>query len=67
VYRAQGASEVSVQEETEATIARVLEAHPGVSIDLVVDNVYSTYGNYHAAIETLIEGPSSPSSWCSCS
>ena len=56
VYRAQGASEVAVQEEAEATIARVLAANPGVSVELVVDNVYSTYGNYHAAIETLVEG-----------
>ncbi|TFL16025.1 efflux RND transporter permease subunit [Jannaschia formosa] len=56
VFRAQGASEVSVQEEVEASIERILAANPGVSINLVVDLVYSTYGNYEAAIHTLIEG-----------
>ena len=56
VFRAQGASEVSVAEEVNATLDRIREANPGVGIEMVVDNVYSTYGNYEAAITTLIEG-----------
>ncbi len=56
VFRASGASEVSVQETVEEALANIREANPGVSIDLVVDLVYSTYGNYEAAITTLIEG-----------
>ncbi len=56
VFRAQGASEVSVAEEVNATLERIREANPGVAIEMVVDNVYSTYGNYEAAITTLIEG-----------
>jgi multidrug efflux pump subunit AcrB len=56
VTRAAGASEVSVAEETNATLDRIRAAYPGVSIDVVVDNVYFTYGNYTAAITTLIEG-----------
>ena len=56
VFRAQGASEVSVAEETNRVLDQVRVENPGVSIDMVVDNVYSTYGNYEAAITTLIEG-----------
>ena len=56
VFRAQGASEVSVAEETNRVLDQVRAENPGVSIDMVVDNVYSTYGNYEAAITTLIEG-----------
>jgi multidrug efflux pump subunit AcrB len=56
VFRAQGASEVSVQEEVEASLATIRAENPGIAIDLMVDLVYSTYGNYEAAITTLIEG-----------
>ncbi|TNC51987.1 efflux RND transporter permease subunit [Rubellimicrobium rubrum] len=56
VFRAQGASEVSVQETVEESLETIRAENPGVSIDLVVDNVYSTYGNYEAAIHTLLEG-----------
>ena len=56
VYRASGASEVSVAEETNATLDGIRAENPGVQIDIVVDNVYATYGNYEAAITTLIEG-----------
>ncbi|NAZ36838.1 efflux RND transporter permease subunit [Rubellimicrobium sp. CFH 75288] len=56
VFRAKGASEVSVAETTEATLEAILAAHPGVSLTLVDDNVSFTYGNYKAAIHTLIEG-----------
>ena len=56
VFRAQGASEVSVAEETNRVLDTVRAENPGVTIDVVVDNVYSTYGNYEAAITTLIEG-----------
>jgi multidrug efflux pump subunit AcrB len=56
VYKAKGASEVSVAELTNATLDRIRAAHPGVSIALVDDQVSFTYGNYEAAIHTLIEG-----------
>ncbi|EPX87109.1 Cation/multidrug efflux pump [Rubellimicrobium thermophilum DSM 16684] len=56
VYKAKGASEVSVAELTEATLDRIRAEHPDVSITLVDDQVSFTYGNYEAAIHTLIEG-----------
>ncbi len=56
VYRAKGSSEVSVSEVTNAALDEIRADHPGVSISLVDDTVSFTYGNYKAAIHTLIEG-----------
>ncbi len=56
VFRAKGASEVSVAETVEEQLAGVREAHPDVTIALVDDSVYYTEGNYKAALHTLIEG-----------
>ncbi len=56
VFRAKGASEVSVAEQVTAQLAALRAAHPEVAILPVDDTVYYTYGNYEAAIHTLIEG-----------
>jgi hydrophobe/amphiphile efflux-1 (HAE1) family protein len=56
VIRAKGASEVSVAEVVNATLDQVRAEHPEVAIDLVDDTVFFTYGNYDAAIHTLLEG-----------
>ncbi len=56
VFRAKGASEVSVADVTEAQLAKVRAEHPEVRIDLIDDQVYYTRGNYEAAIHTLLEG-----------
>ena len=56
VFRAKGASEVSVAEVVNATLDKVREKNPDVEISLVDDTVYYTYGNYEAALHTLIEG-----------
>ena len=56
VFRAKGASEVSVAEETNATLDRIRAENPGVTITMVDDTVFYTYGNYKSAIHTLIEG-----------
>ncbi|TNC59183.1 efflux RND transporter permease subunit, partial [Rubellimicrobium roseum] len=56
VFRAKGASEVSVSETVEETLGQIRAANPGVQIDLVDDTVFYTYGNYEAALHTLIEG-----------
>ena len=56
VYRAKGASEVSVAENVNAALADVRAANPAVGIDLIDDTVFYTYGNYEAAIHTLLEG-----------
>ena len=56
VFRSKGASEVSVAETVGKTLTELREKNPDVSIELVDDSVYYTYGNYEAAIHTLLEG-----------
>jgi hydrophobe/amphiphile efflux-1 (HAE1) family protein len=56
VFRAKGASEVSVAETVNTAVDAIRAAHPEVSIKLVDETVFYTYGNYEAAIHTLIEG-----------
>ncbi|MCC7320044.1 MAG: efflux RND transporter permease subunit [Rubellimicrobium sp.] len=56
VFRAKGASEVSAAEEVTAALDLLRAAHPDVQIVKVDDTVGYTYGNYDAAIKTLIEG-----------
>ncbi len=56
VFRAKGASEVSVAETTNAALDEVRAQHPNVGISMIDDTVFYTYGNYEAALHTLIEG-----------
>ncbi|VDC32662.1 efflux RND transporter permease subunit [Pseudogemmobacter humi] len=56
VYRAKGASEVSVAETVETALAEVGTGHPDVEMRLLDDQVYFTRGNYEAALHTLMEG-----------
>ncbi len=56
VFRAKGASEVSVAELTHEQLAKVQADHPEVQIEMIDDQVYYTHGNYESAIHTLIEG-----------
>ncbi|WP_309665068.1 efflux RND transporter permease subunit [Tabrizicola sp.] len=56
VFRSKGASEVSVAETTNAALDTVRTAHPDVQITMIDDTVFYTYGNYEAAIDTLLEG-----------
>jgi multidrug efflux pump subunit AcrB len=56
VFRAKGASEVSVAETANAVLETIRAEHSGVKITLIDDTVYYTYGNYEAALHTLIEG-----------
>jgi len=56
VFRAKGASEVSVAETVATSLDAVRKANPDVSIQLIDDSVYFTYGNYEAAMDTLLEG-----------
>ncbi|MGF6176512.1 efflux RND transporter permease subunit [Ensifer sp. 4252] len=56
VFRAKGASEVSVAETVAKSLEKIRAANPDVTIELVDDSVYFTYGNYEAALHTLIEG-----------
>ncbi len=56
VFRAKGASEVTVAETVNKELDDIRAAHPEVTITMVDDTVFYTYGNYEAAISTLIEG-----------
>jgi hydrophobe/amphiphile efflux-1 (HAE1) family protein len=56
VFRAKGASEVSVAETVNAALEKIRAEHPDVLISPVDDTVFYTYGNYEAALHTLIEG-----------
>ncbi len=56
VFRAKGASEVTVAETVARTLDEIRTKHPDVAIEMVDDSVYFTYGNYEAAIHTLMEG-----------
>ncbi len=56
VFRAKGASEVTVAKTVGDTLDKVRAENPNVSIELIDDSVYYTYGNYEAAMHTLLEG-----------
>ncbi|MEI6098319.1 MAG: efflux RND transporter permease subunit [Alphaproteobacteria bacterium] len=56
IYRTKGASEVSAAEAAVAEIDRIIAANPQVQITKVNDMVQFTYGNYQAAIDSLLEG-----------
>ena len=56
VFRAKGASEVSVAETVNATIDQLKAANPEVGFKLVDETVFYTYGNYESALNTLMEG-----------
>lgn len=56
VFRAKGASEVSVAELTNEVVDDLRQQYPNVGITMVDDSVFYTYGNYESAIHTLLEG-----------
>ncbi|MDL2400648.1 efflux RND transporter permease subunit [Rhizobium mayense] len=56
VFRAKGASEVTVANTVAATLDKVRAENPNVTIEMIDDSVYYTYGNYEAAMHTLLEG-----------
>ncbi len=56
VFRAKGASEVSVANVVNAELATIRTAHPEATIKMIDDTVFYTEGNYDAAIHTLLEG-----------
>ncbi|PWW01384.1 hydrophobe/amphiphile efflux-1 (HAE1) family protein [Hoeflea marina] len=56
VFRAKGASEVSVAEVVTETLDDIRARNPGVKLVPVDDTVFYTYGNYESALHTLTEG-----------
>ena len=56
ILRAKGASDASVSDLVEQHIARIRQAHPEVQLTKVDTQVDNTIGNFHSAMQTLIEG-----------
>ncbi len=56
VFRSKGESELSVAEVVEANLNELRAQYPEVHLTKIDDAVAYTLGNYHSAMETLIEG-----------
>ena len=56
IFRAKGASEVSVAEVVNETLDELRAKNPAIAITLVDETVFYTYGNYESALHTLLEG-----------
>src|SRR5262249_3344094 len=56
ISRAKGASDATVAELVEARIAKIGAQYPHVKLSKVDTQVDNTIGNFHSAMETLIEG-----------
>ncbi len=56
VFRSKGTSELSVKEVVEESLKKLRAQHPDVQITSIDDAVAFTYGNYTAAMVTLLEG-----------
>lgn len=56
VFRAKGASEVSVAEAVARTLDGIRAKHPDVTVEMVDDAVSIAHGTYEAAVDALIEG-----------
>ncbi|MCK5497481.1 MAG: efflux RND transporter permease subunit, partial [Hyphomicrobiaceae bacterium] len=56
VFRSKGESELSVAEVVEANLNKLRAQYPEVHLTKIDDAVAYTLGNYHSAMETLIEG-----------
>ncbi len=56
VFRAKGSSATAVGDKVAATVQQLSQAGKGVKYTLVDDTVHYIYGNYTAAMQTLIEG-----------
>jgi len=56
IFRAKGASDVSVSRLVDAKISDLEQRYPEVKLSRIDDSVGYTFGNYEAAMQTLIEG-----------
>jgi hydrophobe/amphiphile efflux-1 (HAE1) family protein len=56
VFRSKGASELDVKRVAEQKFAELAAAHPDITYTIIDDAAAYTYGNYRAAMLTLIEG-----------
>ena len=56
IYRAKGASDVTLAGQVRAHLERLEAAHPNVGFTLIDDSVRTTQGSYVAAMHSLLEG-----------
>ena len=56
VFRSKGSSELSVADVVNAKLVELEKQYPDVRLTKIDDAVAYTRGNYHSAMETLIEG-----------
>ncbi len=56
VSRAKGASDATVSDLVDQRLAKIRASHPEVTLTKVDTQVDNTLGNFHSAMETLIEG-----------
>jgi multidrug efflux pump subunit AcrB len=56
VFRSKGSSELSVADVVNAKLTEMQKQYPDVRLTKIDDAVAYTRGNYHSAMETLIEG-----------
>ena len=56
IYRAKGASEVTVAKDVARQLKALAAAHPDVSYTLIDNGVRATQGSFNSAMESLIEG-----------
>ncbi|MBB4001860.1 efflux RND transporter permease subunit [Aurantimonas endophytica] len=56
VYRARGASDVTVAEEVADALRQLSVEHGNMRFTRIDDSITQTLGNYHAALSTLAEG-----------
>ena len=56
IFRAKGASDVSVSRLIDIKIAEIEKTYPDVKLTKIDNSVGYTFGNYEAAMATLIEG-----------
>ncbi len=56
IFRAKGASDVTVADAVHARLAGLAASHPDVSYSLIDDGVRATRGSFLSAMESLVEG-----------
>ncbi|MES0385742.1 MAG: efflux RND transporter permease subunit, partial [Hyphomicrobium sp.] len=56
IFRSKGSSEISVADIVEENLSELRAQYPEVHLTKIDDAVAYTIGNYHSAMETLIEG-----------
>lgn len=56
IYRANGASDATVGRAVDARIADLAKRFPDATFSKIDDNVYSIYGNFESAMQSLVEG-----------